>query len=826
MKSYFGFALKELRAQKLTSILILIAVILSTTMTTAVGQSVGTLQAMRISQASSLNGDRYVSFHQMTRKQMLKLSDDSRIYDVGSVINTGNTRLKNSGLTLFLREFLDGATSVYSATCDISEGRLPTSAYEIALPENALPYIDENLTVGDRITLNLSISLMKDTKPPYEYSADFTVSGILKSNYTGYATGIVNAVVGKGTSQSLLPARYHLYSTDFKTRSIDNFQTLVDQLAGEVDVSKENIQYNWVLLDALGVSYEESGSSDTDSGFAFMTASCILVGILVLLAAGLVIYNIMKISVAKRIREYGTLRAIGSDRRQLYIMVFLEIILLCVIGIPCGLLAGLYSAKGILVAATGILNPDLFMVNSTQQLNAVIAANSFAKIFPLVLSAVITLLFTAAAAYPAARYASRVSPTVAMAGQAVRIRRHVRKVKKIRHFEAYHARINLRRSLGRTCITILSLIMSITVFVALQSFRGLLDTSRKVQEIHLGDYAVTNETTGISVSSVEEMHSQELVKSLSTTKLKLYTQDKSGGLPIETSLSLNPGETLQIAGLDDDRLGDSTGDLTEQEVSELLAGTACLIKNPIPVSFEGQEAKLTELHTGDTITVAGKELRVISVVEHPVTVNNEGFTNGVQIIVCDSLYNELTGQDSYAEIYPVLHDNSDAEVFEAWLDDWCGENPGSHWLSYRQADAQMAESFEQINFLCWGLILFIGLIGILNIINTVYINIHTRVAEIGVQRAIGMSAGSLYKTFLWEGAYYGIIASFAGAVLGYICTLFVEAAASDSLHLSAIPFPSILAASAISILSCLLATLIPLRFISKMDIVDSIEAPE
>ncbi len=53
MKTYVGFALKELKAQRLTSILILTAVFLSTVMTTAVGQSIGTLQAMRISQASS-----------------------------------------------------------------------------------------------------------------------------------------------------------------------------------------------------------------------------------------------------------------------------------------------------------------------------------------------------------------------------------------------------------------------------------------------------------------------------------------------------------------------------------------------------------------------------------------------------------------------------------------------------------------------------------------------------------------------------------------------------------------------------------------------------
>lgn len=41
MKSYRTLALKELLSQKVTSILILIAVVLSTMMTTIVGQSIG-----------------------------------------------------------------------------------------------------------------------------------------------------------------------------------------------------------------------------------------------------------------------------------------------------------------------------------------------------------------------------------------------------------------------------------------------------------------------------------------------------------------------------------------------------------------------------------------------------------------------------------------------------------------------------------------------------------------------------------------------------------------------------------------------------------------
>lgn len=47
MKTYRALAYKELLASKITSVLILIAVILSTMMTTAIGQSLGILSAMR-----------------------------------------------------------------------------------------------------------------------------------------------------------------------------------------------------------------------------------------------------------------------------------------------------------------------------------------------------------------------------------------------------------------------------------------------------------------------------------------------------------------------------------------------------------------------------------------------------------------------------------------------------------------------------------------------------------------------------------------------------------------------------------------------------------
>ncbi len=827
MKSYLNLAWKELRVQKVTAVLILIAVIMSTVMTTVIGQSIGILQSMRVEQAAGLNGNRYATFHQLTEEQAQRLHGDGRLYDVGDMLTIGSMELGNSGLTLFLREYHDNTLAMYPDVCRVKEGCLPEHDNEIALPEDALKYLGGDISVGDTVTMDLTISTMSGYISEYAYRADFLLTAILENNYVGYAAGTVNGIVGNGAAVNLLPEAYLLYSTDFKTHSKAEFQDIVDDLAAALNVEERYIQYNWVLLNALGISYDEAEDPGTDQGFPFMVFACILVGVLVLAAAGLVIYNILKISITKRIGEYGTLRAIGSERGQIYRLVSLQILILCGMGIPVGMLLGVFSAKGALAAATGILNPELFLAGSTAELNAAISSASAGNMLFLLASAAVTLLFAMTAAFPAARYASHVSPTVAMSGTVVRIKRKIGKNRKIKNFEAYYARLNLKRGRGRTVITILSLVMSITVYIALQSFTSLLDTSSEVKAMHLGDYAVSNETTGIGAETVDTMRANEMVEGLSTSRLAIYNPYmEEEAPPFDTDLALQSHETLQIVNVDEERAFSWIPDMGEQDREDFLGGEACLIKNPIPYSYNGVEAEFTDLGVGDVITLGDFRMRVAGVVDVPVTVNNEGFVNGVQVIVSDRAYCSLVGNDRYAEIYPVLRENVDPESFESWLEGWCGDIPGTHWLSYRQSDAQMEESFEQIKLLCFVLILFIGIIGILNIINTVYSNIHTRVAEIGMQRAIGMGRGSLYRTFLWEGAYYGIFASAVGSVLGYICVLFIGAAKTDALQLVEVPLIDMGEAAALSIAACLLATAIPLRAIAKMNIVESIENVE
>lgn len=360
MKSYLALTWKELKTQKITATLILIAVIMSTIITTVVGQSIGILQSMRIEQAASLNGNRYVTFHQLSREQAQKLHEDDRVYDVGDTVFVGSTTLGNSSLNLYLREYHDNALAMYPAISKIKEGHLPEKASEIALSEDSLRYLGLDAAVGDTVSLDMRVSVMDGSLPEFEYCGKFILTGILESSYIGYSTGTVEGIVGNGTAEKLLPEEYLLYSTDFKTHDKKNFQSIVYDLAKNLDVEDRYIQYNWILLDAVGISYDETSNSDAGAGFSFMTVACVLVGLLVLFAAGLVIYNILKISITKRIKEYGTLRAIGGERGQIYRLVSLQLLILCGIGIPIGLVLGTLAAKATLIAATGALNPDIF----------------------------------------------------------------------------------------------------------------------------------------------------------------------------------------------------------------------------------------------------------------------------------------------------------------------------------------------------------------------------------------------------------------------------------------------------------------------------------
>ena len=832
MKHYQSLALKELLAQRVTSILILLAVVLSTTMTAAIGQSAGVLAAMRQQQAIAIGGDRHAGFVQMDEQQLETLKNDPRLSFAGSMVVVGSVRLDNT-LTLGLTEFQEDVSAVYPSVSAIKEGRLPRAPLEIALPEDVLGYLGFSGKLGDTLFLSLSKALRHGVMTQsYDFTAGFTLVGITQSNYMSYAAGAVNGIAGPGTAEALLPEEYLYYNVDVKVADKKKFQATMDDLVATLRVHELDTTYNVPYLDALGIRYRAEAADVaglSDDGFPFLVAAGVMAGALILLAAGLVIYNILRIAVARRIGQYGVLRAMGAEKGQLYALVTAQVLLLCALGIPLGLLLGGLSAKGILTAAAGQISPGALMARDQAELARLIAENSGGKGWFLLASAAITLLFALGAALPAARYAAGVSPTVAMAGQRVRVRGRGRKIRRIKNFERYCALLNLGRSPGRAAITILSLVMSITVFITLQGAVGLLDTAGSGIGEHYGDYSITNEGSGFSPEEYRAMEEDPRVAELTALRFTLYHQG-ADGYPegIGFGLRLQPAETFQVAGLNGSYWDKAFPSLPPETLARLKAGEGCVVRNPIPLVFEGEEIPRTSIQRGEVLTVSGRELPVLETLDGYdgyLSVGNSGFVNGVQVIVSEELYAALTGKTAWNELLPALAPGVDREGFDGVVEALAKRAPGTLWLSYEDTDRQLAESFAQTKLLAWGLILLVGLIGLLNIVNTAYVNIHTRVREIGVQRAMGMSAGSLRRVFLWEGAYYSLIASVLGCVLGYLCTILVEGAAGGS-GLPPVPVLPMAEAVALSAGACLLAVRVPLGRVAGMDIVEAIEAVE
>lgn len=819
MKNYLSLSIKELKSQKLMTTFIIIAIVLSTIMTTVVGQSIGILQNLRIEQARSFNGDRHVSFHQLTKNQVDDIKKDDRVYQAGTSITLGSSKIKDSGISVLVKEYDKTGLSNYPKLMKLKSGHLPKDKNEIALDENTLKLIGIKPRLGVTIPMNLDISLLNDTIPPYNYTANFKLSGILEDDYTGYVSGIVNGIVGKGASENLLPKRYILSSLDFKIKQQEKFQEIVNQLAKKINLSHNSIQYNWIYLNALKIQFEKDENSSNSDGISMIILVSLFVALLVLLASGLVIYNILKISVTKKIKEYGCLRAIGAEPNQIYKIVILQILILCTIAIPIGAVIGIISSKGITGMVTNILNPDILLANDNKEITELIHKNTTAYMFPLVLSTSISLIFSLISALPSAIYASHVSPKIAMAGSTTKIKRKIKREKTIKNFERHLAWLNLKRNKGRTIITILSLFMSITVFVTLSEFSNVLDVSRSVSNLKEGDFSLTNEISGFDKSILDKIDN---MKNVNRTSFIKYSEYKQGEIDTDINFE-NSGEMLKIIGIDEQTLKDLMPSITDSTLEDFKNGSICFIKNPIAISTPGVKTKYTNLKPKDNITINKKQLDIYSTVDKMFFLQGNGWVNGVDVIVYDSVYNTLTNKNKFNQINIYAKDKSDLEQIRLSIEQICENNPGSHWISYIESDKQLKESFKQIEFLAWAVILFVGLIGTLNIINTTHTNINTRTNEIGVKRAIGMSNSSLYKMFLWEGVYYGIFAAILGSIAGYASAIIINMATIEKLDFTNIPITSILQATIISILACIIATLIPLRKVKKMNIIDCID---
>lgn len=229
---------------------------------------------------------------------------------------------------------------------------------------------------------------------------------------------------------------------------------------------------------STGVNWGYSGAQLADKIDFSVVLAIAVVLLLIIFTGYLIIYNVFQISVAKDIRFYGLLKTIGTTPAQLKRLIRQQALLLSLAGIPLGLLGGWLAGSALTPAIITQLNGIVSMV-STRPL--IFAAATFFALFTVLLSC-----------RRPGKMAAKVSPV-----EAVRYTENQSPRKKSRKSAGTlslctMAKANLRRSRGRTFITVLSLSLAVVLLNLTVVFTSGFDMDKYLQKNVVSDFLFAN----------------------------------------------------------------------------------------------------------------------------------------------------------------------------------------------------------------------------------------------------------------------------------------------------------------------------------------------
>ena len=220
-------------------------------------------------------------------------------------------------------------------------GRMPANGKEVAMDTAALGLLGVTPELGAEVSISYSVTDKDQTAFPV--TDTFTLVGfwdyddLMPVHYVNISADYAASIERKATEMGLDPFRVDLNVMLASTVDIRGQMEQVDTDLGYTwdsytDPNSVRIGVNWGYTTA-------QISSQIDPQLVIAMAAFLL---LVIFTGYLIICNIFQISVTGDIRFYGLLKTIGTTPRQLKRVIRQQALLLCVVGIPAGLLLGLW----------------------------------------------------------------------------------------------------------------------------------------------------------------------------------------------------------------------------------------------------------------------------------------------------------------------------------------------------------------------------------------------------------------------------------------------------------------------------------------------------
>lgn len=805
--------IKNLKLNKKRSLGTIIGIILSVALICAVSNMVSSFRETLIQNAINESGYWHIRLYNVSNGKLKRLKLNKDIDNIYTISEDGYAKLdtiKNE-YKPYLKFYGMNKEAFNNLEFKLIKGRFPKDDNEIIISEHLNKNGKANLKIDDEITVNVGDRVTLEDDYVLNDSNPFDKGNEIIKNPNTKKYRVVGII--KRPDVSFEPMSAPAYTTITTSTNKDNFSVFISlknprdknsfvELLGArnydevVNMGINNPRYDYTLNNEL-LRWEALKFSD--STFSMLLSIAEVVIFIIIFTSIFCIRNSFAISTTEKMRMYGMLSSVGATKKQIKKSVLTEGFILGLIAIPIGIICGIIAVFVLLKIVNLFLGDFLF-----NNIDGMVFKVSFVAIIISIILGFVTIYFSAISS---AKKASKVSPIdnlrntndIKISSKKLKTPKLIKNVFKTGGVLAYK---NLKRSKKKYRTTVVSLTVSIFVFISMFTF---INEGFKQSGNYYQNYDYNYRITFNNNSSMDEINEIRNLDSVNASYLVYYAKPS---ILIDDISKINPKEPLECEYDKNDKcikkyarlniilLDDSTfksyvkkvkGNYDYLKDKGILTDMYRFYDNKSKKEYED---RIYTYKSGDTIDSKLLNEDNISIdiglVSNIMPYGFENvYSNGGYIVLNNKYFNNI---DYYGA--DLMIDSLDTEQLTNNILNMDGE------LNYYDMDeeAKAEKSIViVISIFLYGFIGVITLIGVTNIFNTITSNMELRQKEFAMLKSVGMTKKEFNHMINLETLFYSSKSLIYGSILGIIGSYFVHRAFAGKIDTQfVLPYKAIL----------------------------------
>lgn len=802
--------IKNLRLNKKRTIVTIIGIILSTALMVGIGLLFSSFQDLMIRDTIGYSGKYEAKYNDVDLIKLNDIKNKNFTYFYEKPIGFSKIESSNEYKPYM---YITSVNKEYFNELKLVDGSFPKNENEIVISNHVITNGELNYKVGDIVTFKYGKRNIEgnDTLANSEL-----VDGEFLTNEGTYTYKIVG-IVERSNFESYSASGYTAFTVDVNSdKGNVNLYVMFnknkkiikqsEELAKELNYNGD-INYNSTLLALYGESTYGNVMSSM-GGMMIIMLSLVSIGCII------VIYNSFAISVMERKKEFGLLSSIGATKKQLSHTVFFEAVVVGVIGIIFGIL-GAYIGIGCVVLVINNLISDML------DYKLYLVTNPLFIIIPVIFMIVVI----GVSAFIPSRKASKVSPIEAIR-QNDDIKINKKKIKtskfvnKLFGIEGEIALKNIKRNKKKYRVTIVSLFISIVLFISFSSYMNYtLNTASSVMGEVPYDYQISyfGDDPNNDKEALDKIN--EIVKS---SDVKEYVSYSVSNLSIIGNYTYSDeyldfyksayGENgikalnnlkyqyISIYILDDNSYNkykkliglDKDSVILLNKFKGVSYGNNKRVNYNIPVINNGNiNIKICNFDDNDedvdTTKYCNKNIDNIFVTNKSFDLIEEfSYMDDFKLIVNKKLYDSISDSSTHYTQFNIISDNTNnIDKLTKDLDKYSNVN----YTNVKEAMKQANNLILVVKILMYGFISLVTLIGVTSVFNTISTSMALRKREFAVLRSIGLTNRGFNKILFFESLFFGMKSLIFAIPVSIGITVLIHYALADMVSISTIIIP-------------------------------------